>query len=190
MDYGQNVKRVKTIAWIFKINMAKGRILEDTFEKIAELGGSTAKHAAKQTAQTFSPLNIFDNISKPAKTIESETKKVEEAKKEGSHTPINVDGLKKNYEGEDKQKENALRQRLFNMVRQGEDEEVQKKKREEQEKMRIELQEEQRKKEEERKQKEQKSENIPQGKIRKSIFSPKMKARQQHAETKPAVGKS
>ncbi|MFH1826827.1 MAG: hypothetical protein ABH812_00115 [bacterium] len=170
--------------------MAKGRILEDTFEKIAELGGSTAKHAAKQTAQTFSPLNIFDSILKPAKTIESEIKKAEVEKKPGGHTPVNVDGLKKKYEGDDKQKESALRQRLFIMVKEGEETELEKKRKEEQEKKRMELQEEQQKKEEERKQKEQDSGGLPQGKVRRSIFSPKKKAQMQHTETKPAVGKS
>lgn len=40
--------------------MAKGSILEDTFEQLVELGQSTAKKTVKSVAQT---LNPFDKTS-------------------------------------------------------------------------------------------------------------------------------
>jgi len=168
-------------------NTKKGRVVHDSFEQVAELGKGTAREL-KDAVGSFSPLNFFENISTQSATPKKEG---EEGKKQGDHTPIDVEGLEKQYEGEDKQKEQALRQKLFRMVKQGEEDEVEKKKREEQEKIRAELQEEQQKKEDEKKLREQQDiGGLPQGKVRRSIFSPKKKAQMQHAETKPSVGKS
>ena len=167
--------------------MAKGKILQDTFEQLAELGVSTAQKGAKQTVQTFSPLNILENLTGTTTNI---AKKDTDKKTEG-HTPIDIDGLKENYEEQDKKKENDLRNRLFNLVKAGEDEEVQKKKAEVREKVVQEQNEEQKKAEEEKKKKDaQILGEIPQGKQRRSIFSPKVKAQREHAEYKPASGKS
>ena len=151
-------------------NTKKGRVVHDSFEQVAELGKDTAREL-KDAVGAFSPLNFFENISTQSATPKKEG---EEDKKQGDHTPIDVEGLEKQYEGEDKQKEQALRQKLFRMVKQGEVEEVQKKKKEEEKKMRE----------------QQEIGGLPQGKVRRSIFSPKKKAQMQHAETKPAVGKS
>ncbi len=167
--------------------MAKGKILQDTFEQIVELGSSTAKKSAKQTFQTFSPLNILENLTGTA-TVKP---KIDTDRKTEGHTPIDINGLKENYEAQDKKKENDLRNRLFNLVKAGENQEVQKKKTEEREKSVQEQQEEQQKAEEERKKRDaQILGEVPQGKQRKSIFSPKAKAQREHAELKPASGKS
>ena len=40
--------------------MAKGKLLEDTFEQLAELGSSTAKKTVKQVVQTLNPLASTD----------------------------------------------------------------------------------------------------------------------------------
>ena len=167
--------------------MAKGKILQDTFEQLAELGVSTAKKGAQQTVQTFSPLNILENLT----TAHTEKPKTDTDKKTEGHTPIDISGLTKNYEKQDKEKENNLRNRLFNLVKAGEDQEMQKKKSEERERSVQEQREEQQKAEEEKKKRDaQIFGEIPQGKQRKSIFSPKAKAQREHAEYKPASGKS
>src|SRR3989344_8953594 len=141
--------------------MAKGKILQDTFEQVIELGQSTAVKGVKQTAQTFSPLNILENLTSAG----SNKPKTETDKKAEGHTPIDIDGLTKSYEQEDKKKENDLRNRLFNLVKAGEDQEMQKKKSEEREKSVQEQREEQQKAEEEKKKRNaQILGEIPQGK--------------------------
>ena len=109
--------------------MPKGKILQDSFEQIVELGQSTAKKGAKQAAQTFSPLNILENL-----TSSSASKPNEIDNKKSDHTPIDIGSLKENYDVQDKQKENALRNKLFQLVKSGDDQEMQKKKSEERQK--------------------------------------------------------
>ncbi len=166
--------------------MPKGKIIRDTFEQIAELGGSTVKKGAEQAAKTFSPLSIFENLL----SSDSETPKNDTDKKPEGHTPIDIKGLTKKYEAQDKQKENALRNKLFQLVKSGDDQEMQKKKSVERQKTVQEQREEQEKIEKEKRIRESQAGDVPQGKKRRSIFSPKARAQREHAELKPASGKS
>lgn len=154
--------------------MKKGRILHDTFEQLAELGQSTAKKAVKQVGQTFNPLGILET----------------EKNKKQNHTPLDLEGLEKKYDEQDKQKEAVLRTRLFQLVKEGEKEELARQKRQKQEEQQKLLsEEEKKKKEEEEEEKRKQLAKAPKGKIRRSIFSPKKVAQREHAEVKPATGK-
>ena len=83
-----------------------------------------------------------------------------------------------------------MQQKLFQLVKRGEEEVLQQKKQEEQEKEQKEVYEvEEKKKKLAEKQKQEQMDDIPKGKIRRSIFSPKKVAQRQHAEVKPATGK-
>lgn len=165
--------------------MPKGKIIHDSFERIAELGQSITKKGSKQAVETFSPINIIENL-----TTSSTSKPIEKEKEKTDHTPIDINTLKSKYEEQDKQKENVLRNRLFRLVKSGDEQELEKKQAENRKKTAQEQQEEQEKIEKEKKIKESQSGDIPQGKQRRSIFSPKAKAQREHAETRPAVGKS
>ena len=166
--------------------MPKGKILQDSFEQIVELGQSTAKKGAKQAAQTFSPLNILENL-----TSSSASKPNEIDNKKSDHTPIDIGSLKENYDVQDKQKKNALRNKLFQLVKSGDDQEMQKKKSEERQKTVDEQRAEEQKAAEEKKKRDtQILGEVPHGKQRKSIFSAKTKIQREHAELKPASGKS
>ncbi|MBI5127089.1 hypothetical protein HZA76_01380 [Candidatus Roizmanbacteria bacterium] len=164
--------------------MAKGKILEDTFEQLAELGVSSAKKTVKSVAQT---LNPFD---KPSETQNPQNQKtLESLKKSKNHTPLDFDNLKNKFQDKEKLKAEALRNRLFQMVKQGDEKLMMEKRQKELEKKRQEvyLEEEKKRKDEEKKR--QQAAPMPTGKIRRSIFSSKKTAEQQHAETKPATGK-
>jgi len=63
------------------------------------------------------------------------------------------------------------------------------KKKEEQEKKQREIYELQEKKKKEEEKKKQQAGDIPQGKVRRSIFSAKKVAQRSHTETKPSTGK-
>ena len=172
--------------------MTKPGFFEDTFEKLVELGSSTGKKATQQVAQTFSPLKLTEKIfGQDQSQNENEEKKADKIrKKENSHTPLNFQELQRRYAQQDTQKEIALKNRLFQLVRQGEENVLQEKK---QEKERKKTMEEKEKEEKERqarlKAQQQAQQEEPKGKIRHSIFSPKTMAQKKHAETKPAVGK-
>ncbi len=159
---------------------------QDTFEQLVELGASTAKKTAQSVTQTFSPLKIAEKIVNidSSQTIQSLEK---QPITKDNHTPLNFEKLQEKYQKQDEQRTAALRQRLFQLVKSTEEKVLIDKKQKETEEQRREIyeQQEKRRKEEERKRKEQ-AEEIPQGKIRRSIFSPKKMARRQQTEFKPA----
>jgi hypothetical protein len=164
---------------------------EEILGELLELGKSTVKNTGQQLKQTFSPLKILEGIigeGNENASIEKNDKN--ELKGKQNSTPLDTEKLRQKYQEQDKQKEEALRQRLFQLVKRGEEEVLQRQKQQEAEKQRMEAYKEQEKKrkEEERKKQEALVE-IPKGKIRRSIFSPKKVAQRQQAEVKPATGK-
>ena len=171
--------------------MAKGSILSDTFEQLAELGQSSAKKTVKSVAQTFNPLTAGDKSEKPplSSRTREQSDQVEGSKK-NNHTPLDFEKLKNQYEKNDSQNTDYLRQRLFQLVRQG-DEKILYEKRQKEigKKKQEEAMEQQKKKEKEKKKKILEQGDIPKGKVRRSIFSPKKTAERQHQETRPSIGK-
>lgn len=168
--------------------MTKGKLLDDTFEQLTELGKSTAKQTVKSVAQIFNPLSFFEKKSDDNSQPLPEQLKNQEQSKRKNHTPLNFERLNEKFKQQEKAKTEALRQRLFQMMKREEEKVLQEKKQKELQKQR---QEEYERQEKER-QKKEKQENftpIPMGKIRRSIFSPKRVAQRSHAETKPSVGK-
>jgi len=164
--------------------MPKNSILEDTFEQLVELGSSTAKKTVKSVAQT---LNPFDKTSGGNEQNQARTSEVKRGK---NHTPVDFEKLKNKFQDKDKLQAEALRNRLFQIVKREDEKSLERKEMEGAQKKRQEeylAQEKKRKEQEKRRQKQQG--NIPLGKIRRSIFSPKKTAERQHAELKPASGK-
>ena len=179
--------------------MAKGQLLEDTFEKLVELGQSTAKNTVKSVAST---LNPFSSLTKQGggRTSEVEESRLGRDKLRGessevklkgkNHTPVDFEKLKNKFQDKEKLKVEGLRNRLFQMVKNQEERSLIEKRQKEMEKKRQEvLAEQDKKRKEEEKRKQQAYSNVPRGKARRSIFSQKKAAEQQHAETKPATGK-
>ncbi len=170
--------------------MAKGTFWSDTFEKLEDLGSSTAKQSAKQVAQTFNPVKILEKATGQDKGDQGVEKPEKGNSKKDTHTPLDFEKLKKNYENQDKQKTDALRQRLFQLVKSGDERQLDKKKQEEVEKKRKEeyMVQDKKRKEFEKKRQEQMA-GTPHGKERRSIFSAKKMAKREQTEVKPASGK-
>jgi hypothetical protein len=171
--------------------MPKGRLADDTFEKLVELGSTTAKKAGKTVVKTFTTQKVLENtIESVLGTRPTGTTENGEKKKPNNFTPVDFEDLKKKHALKDKEKETALRQRLFQLVKEGEKDmanTVAKKHRERQGQM--ELEEQERKKREEEKKLAEQSSDIPKGKERKSIFSPLKKVVEKRAELRPGSGK-
>ena len=167
--------------------MAKGKLLEDTFEQLAELGQSTAKKTVKSMAQI---LNPFDKTASSEVNNEQNKARTAEVKRGKDHTPLDFKKLQERFKDKEKMKMEGLRNRLFQIVRREDEKVLERKEMEEAQKKRQEeyLVQEKKRKEQERKQQEQQG-NIPKGKIRRSIFSSKKTAERQHVELKPATGK-
>jgi hypothetical protein len=166
--------------------MAKGNILSDTFEQLVELGQGTAKKTVKSVAQTLNPL------AAPEKTEAKQEKALKEKleNKKDNHTPLDFEKLKNQYEKNDSKNTDALRLRLFQLVKQGDEGLLYKKRQKEiGEKRQQAALEQQKKKEQEKRKKTIEQGDLPKGKERRSIFSVKKTAERQHAETKPAIGK-
>lgn len=165
--------------------MSKGNLFEDTFEQLVELGSSTAKKTVKSVAQT---LNPFDKTSETQNT--KHPKSLESFKNPNNHTPVNFEKLKNKFQDKDKLQAEVLRNRLFQIVKREDEKSLERKEMGEAEKERKQeyLVQEKKRKEQEKKRQEQQG-NIPMGKVRRSIFSPKKVTDRQHAELKPASGK-
>lgn len=170
--------------------MTKPGFFDDTFEKLAELGTSTAKKTSQAVGRTFNPLKITEKILGVDEEQGSFDQNKEQLKSKGKHTPLDFERLRRKYADQDKQKEAALRNRLFQLVKQGEERVFQQEKQgEEREKQMDEKQKQEKERQARLKAQQEAQAEIPRGKVRRSIFSPKKLAQKQHAETKPAMGK-
>lgn len=174
--------------------MAKGSFLADTFEKALEAGATMAKSGAKQVKQTFNPLNMLKNASEGGTSAvkEAEGRGTAEVKGGTGSTPLNFDKLQNSYDNQDKSKADAFRNRLFQMVKSGEEKVMMEKKQKEQEKKRsLTWEEQEKRKKEAEKQRQEQAGGVPQGKERKSILGGKKKKAQNPAPTeiKPSTGK-
>ena len=170
--------------------MAKGNILSDTFEQLAELGQSTAKKTVKSVAQTLNPFDKTSGGKTSEVDREQNQAKTSEVKRGNNHTPVDFNRLQEKFQDKDKLQAEALRNRLFQIIKREDEKILERKDMEEAQKKRQEeySTQEKKRKEQEKKQQEQQG-NIPRGKIRRSIFSSKKTAERQHAELKPATGK-
>jgi len=161
------------------------------WDDLWELGESTVKTTTQELRQTFSPLKILEGIIGEQNENPSVEKNNEnDLRKNQNSTPLDTEKLREIYQEQDKQKEEALRQRLFELVKKNEEEAFQRKKQKEEEEQRMKAyQEQEKKRKEEERKKQEALVEIPKGKIRRSIFSPKKIVQRQQAEVKPATGK-
>jgi hypothetical protein len=177
--------------------MPKGTFWEDTFEKAVEAGQSMAKSGGKQIKQTFNPLQMLRNSVKTEapgeeKDIKSQAERMN--KSGGNSTPVDLEKLDKHYGAQDEQKAKALANRLFQMVKSGEEKVIYEQKQKEQQKKQeeIRLAEEKKRQEAERMRRQQEG-DAPQGKERKSIFGTGKKKKSAGSpaptEIKPSKGK-
>lgn len=162
--------------------------IANVFEKLEELGGSTVKKTASSVQNTFSPVKLTETALGSQNEVPST--KAEISTQEKKHTPLDVEKLKKEYGSQDTPDLTLLRNRLFQYVKEGEQKAQNELEQEKKERQQSQLrQEEGKKKQDIELKKHQEEGNLPRGKQRRSIFSPKRKAQQQHAETRPASGK-
>jgi hypothetical protein len=159
--------------------MAKGTILGDTFEQLAELGTSTAKKTVKSVAQTFNPFDKNDTGKTP-----------ETPKKGKDHTPLDFNKLKNNYQDKDKLQAESLKNRFFQNVKREDEKTVERENYNAEQKKRHEENEayEKTRREQQKKQSQQQG-GMPGGKAKRGVMSRKKSSEQQHVENKPASGK-
>jgi hypothetical protein len=166
--------------------MTKPGFWSDTFEQLAEMGQSTTKQSVKAVAKTFSPGSL---LKQAMGETENNAQPVEKNKNKNS-TPLDFNKLQQKYQDKDQMKTEALRNKLFQLVKSGEEkiliEDEQKKEQAKQQELYA--AEEKRKKEAQKRRLEQSS-GTPHGKERRNIFSPKKVAKRELAEVKPASGK-
>lgn len=168
--------------------MAKGSIISDTFEQLAELGQTTAKKTAQSVAQTLNPLNALTSSEKASSSASRQRQEME--LRANSHTPLDYARLNARYNDQDNQKVDALRNRLFQMVKQDEERLLERKKQEQKQKGDQEEEQHKQKEKNEGDQKHQEDESLPKGKQRKGMFSPKKKSMEQLTERKASASKN
>lgn len=179
--------------------MKKGGFWDDTFEKALEAGQGMAKSGGKQLKQTFSPANMIKNAFNAEGTADlpAEAHRIggakEGVKRMAGSTPLDFTKLQEKYQNQDKSKTDALRNRLFQMVKSGDEKIMMEKKQKDEEKKRQEAyQEHEKKRKEAEKQRQAQMSGEPHGKERQSILAPKKKKKvplPSAAEIKPSTGK-
>lgn len=163
---------------------------DEISDQLFELGKSTAKQSVKAVGSIVDPTKILD-ASTGTNSGDKGMEQLEKGKgKKTNNTTLDFQKLQNKYNDQDKMKTQMLRQRLFQMVKSGDEKLMMEKRQEELQKKRQESYQDQDKKQKEQAQKQQlASSTEPQGKIRKSIFSAKKVAKREQAEVKPASGK-
>lgn len=164
-------------------------LFDDIGEQLVELGKSTAKQSVKAVASIADPKLIFESVT-GNKSNDKGMEQLEKGKgKKGNHTPLDFQKLEDKYKDQDKAKTESLRQRLFQMVKSSDEKLMMEKKQEVMQKKRQDTYQEQEKKKREQEQQNQRGGELPQGKVRRSIFSKKKVAQREQAEVKPSSGK-
>ena len=143
----------------------KGTFRTDTFEQITEFGKSTAKNTAKSLIDTFNPLKIVESARTSTigenSSIGDNGKTAEVNKGKGT-TPLDLDKLQDKYKDQDKAKQEALRLRLFQLVKSGEERAIEGERREQEEKKQKEIyREQQKRQQEQQKRQQEQQEDIP-----------------------------
>lgn len=180
--------------------MHKGSFLNDTFEKAIEAGQSMAKSGGKQLKQTFSPAQMIGNAIGIAKeggrtnaVGGAESMGNVEAKGIKESTALDFEKLQKKYQNQDKSQTDALRNRLFQLVKSGEEKVYSEKKQmEAQEKRDAAYLEQEKKRKEAEKQHQAQTTTEPQGKEKQSVLAPRKKKKgvqPSPTEIKPSTGK-
>jgi len=171
--------------------MAKGQFWNDTFEQVLELGQSTAKASVKAVVNTVNPVKILESAVGLKSGDDAGMEKIKsEMQKKKNSTPLDFDNLQTKYKEQDTIKAQALRMRLFQLVKKGDEESLMRVHQQEQDKMRRELNEEEEKKKKKDEQRNMQGQSSnPKGKIRKSIFSHKKVAQREQVEVRANSGK-
>ena len=172
-----------------KTKIKKKTVISDVFEQIADTATGSLKQIPRAVGDSLNPLsNLPESHGVERDTgVKKQVEKLQD--QSGNHTNLDLGALEKLYEAQDQQKEDVLRQRLFKLVKEGEEQVYEgKKKEEEEKKQREESEDRQKKITAEKKNKNTNEGTLPRGKVRRNIFSPKKKAQQQHIEYRPSAG--
>lgn len=140
---------------------------------LLEFGISTAKSIPGQVAKAFNPLaGVFDKKAESSPNTPNKDKGVEKLMKDANKdksTPLDFQKLQNKFADQDKIKLEAMRNRLFNMVKNDEEKAILERKREAEERKQKELQEEQEKKQKQLQAQQDQPSDVPQGKVRKQL---------------------
>ena len=147
----------------------------NTFETLEKFGKDTAKETARGVADTVNPFKKEKTINPEEQ--EEESHKMEKKKRREDFTPLDIEKLHGSYKSEDKIKAQALRQRLFQLVKKGEKDIMEEdEKQKEEKKLREEQEEEERRKKEKERLKQEQESEVPKGKDQRgSAFAAKKK---------------
>jgi len=147
----------------------------NTFETLEKFGKDTAKETARGVADTVNPFKKEKTINPEEQ--EKESHKMEKKKRREDFTPLDIEKLHGSYKSEDEIKAQALRQRLFQLVKKQERDIIEEdEKQKEEKKLREEQEEEERRKKEKERLKQEQESEIPKGKDQRgSAFAAKKK---------------
>ncbi len=166
------------------------KLIKNTLGELFELGKSTGKKTTKAIKQSFNPFYKPESTQERGKSHGSNANELRPSEvPTDKSTPLNLDRLQERYRKQDEEHMNSLKQKLFNLVKEGEKEAISEKRKKDEEKKRKEEEEKRRKEQEEERKRQQESRIVePKGKERKSIFARKKK-KSSLPEMKPTKSK-
>ena len=172
-----------------KTKVKKPTIITDTFEQVAETWTGAVKQIPKAVVQVLNPISGLPESHGAQQDEGVQKAKREFEDKTDNHTPLDYEKLQGQYDVQDKQKQDALRQRLFKLVKEGEENAFEmKKKKEEDVKYQEEKENQEKDKRVDEKRRKDSDATLPRGKQRRGFVSRRKKTQDQHQEYKPSVG--
>lgn len=152
--------------------MSVKKVIQNAFEQVGETAKDMAKSSARQVQETLSPWDMIRNSFDATHSNTAPDRQNEKGERGMSgHTPLNFGELQKQYENQDKVKADALKQRLFRMSKQQDEQTLLQNRQTQSERTRSEahLQSQNNAKAEQRRYVLAQSE-IPEGKVRQSVL--------------------
>jgi hypothetical protein len=139
--------------------------------ELLEFGISTVKAVPSQIAKALNPLSgVFEKKttdSSPSK--DTGVEKLMQNNTKPKSTDLNLKELEAKYANQDKMKIEAMKNKLFHMVKSDEEKAILERKKEKEQRKQMELQEEHDKKQKQLYLQNQQTADLPQGKVRKQI---------------------
>jgi len=146
---------------------SKGTLKSNILESIETLGRDTAKGSLDALKKTFNPLEL---IGKAAGLETKTSDPKEKTKNRKNHTELDFEQLQKQYDNNDKSKLDAYRQKLFQLVKSGEEKAITEDKQEKQQQAKQETINQKQQEEQKKKRINAQSQTGPIGKLRKNIL--------------------
>jgi len=150
--------------------MAKGNFFSDMADQALEFGVQSVK-STTQVPKALNPIpKVFESAKTAGQGVDPGIEKNQSSSQKPKSTPLDLKKLDERYKNQDNVSVEAMKHRLFKIVKEGEQKAIMDLKREDEERKKKEAMEEEEKKRRRQQEEQQQAQaDMPQGKVRKTL---------------------